>query len=314
MKKILITGGCGFIGSNLIRFLLSNDKYLKIVNIDKITYAGKKDNVKKVGKKRYKFYKTDILNERKIKNILKKESPDYIIHIAAESHVDNSISSPKKFFETNLMGTLNILECIKKNKIKIKKFLYFSTDEVYGSLLKGKANENSCFQPNNPYSSSKAAADLLCNAYYKTYNLPITIIRGSNNYGPCQHKEKLIPKIITRLSKGKKIPIYGNGRNQREWIYVEDTCNAIHTIIKKGKNGESYNVSSSKGMSNLQVAEIILKEMSHPKQHIKFVKDRPGHDFRYSMNTNKIKKMGWECKTPFSEGIRKTINWYLKAK
>ena len=318
MKKIIVTGGSGFIGSNLVNYLI-NKKYF-VINIDKLTYSSNKYNRNLLSKKNYKFFKIDINNKKKIKNIIKKYKPDCIFNLAAETHVDRSIDSPNQFIHSNILGVFNILEAIKDNNKKNKKIklIHISTDEVYGNVKKNKSNEKFPYNPSSPYSASKASADHLIKSYVKTYNLPAIISNCCNNYGPFQFPEKLIPKIISNVLSDKPLPIYAKGLNSREWIFVEDHCEALFKIYKKGKIGESYNVGSNHNLKNINIVKVILKIFEKKgykigkKVKIKFVKDRPGHDFRYSLNSKKIyKDIKWKSKTSLIKGLNLTIDWYL---
>jgi dTDP-glucose 4,6-dehydratase len=317
MKKIIVTGGLGFIGSNLIEILLK--KKNKVLNIDKITYASNFYNVKEFKKnKNYFFNKCDLNNFKKLNSIIKKFNPDVIFNLAAETHVDRSIDNPDSFVKSNILGTYNLLE-IFKNFYKTKKktrLIHISTDEVYGDILKGRSNENYPYKPSSPYAASKASSDHLVYSYYRTFKLPLIITNCSNNYGPRQHPEKLIPKIIFNLIHGKNLPLYGNGKNSREWIFVNDHCDALIKIWKNGKIGNFYNIGSNKNISNIEICKtliLIAKKKFSTKSKIKFVKDRPGHDFRYALDSKKIKKnLKWQPKTSFEIGIEKTFDWYLK--
>ena len=318
MKKIIVTGGSGFIGSNLVNYLI-NKKYF-VINIDKLTYSSNKYNRNLLSKKNYKFFKIDINNKKKIKNIIKKYKPDCIFNLAAKTHVDRSIDSPNQFIHSNILGVFNILEAIKDNNKKNKKIklIHISTDEVYGNVKKNKSNEKFPYNPSSPYSASKASADHLIKSYVKTYNLPAIISNCCNNYGPFQFPEKLIPKIISNVLSDKPLPIYAKGLNSREWIFVEDHCEALFKIYKKGKIGESYNVGSNHNLKNINIVKVILKIFKKKgykigkKVKIKFVKDRPGHDFRYSLNSKKIyKDIKWKSKTSLIKGLNLTIDWYL---
>ena len=319
MKKIIVTGGLGFIGSNLIDLLIKKKFY--VINIDKVTYSSNFYNTKEFKKsKKYKFIKLDIKN-KKINEILFKYRPDCIFNLAAETHVDRSIDNPESFIESNIVGVYNLLEAFKKYSKRFKcKLIHISTDEVYGDILKGRSNENYPYKPSSPYAASKAASDHLVSSYVRTYKIPAIVTNCSNNYGPRQHPEKLIPKIIYNIFNSKPLPIYGNGSNSREWIYVKDHCEALIKIYQKGKNGEFYNIGSNKNLNNLEVCKKILKVSKHINKFDKnikivFVKDRPGHDIRYALNSNKIKKdLKWYPKTNFEEGIKLTFNWYKNNK
>jgi len=318
MKKIIVTGGLGFIGSNLIDLLIK--KKFKVINIDKVSYSSNFYNVKEhIGSKYYKFCKIDINNQYKIFKVLKKEKPIAIFNLAAESHVDRSIDGPYSFIKSNILGTFNLLESIKKyykNEKKVK-FIHVSTDEVYGDVLKGRSKENSPYQPSSPYSASKASSDHLVYSYYRTYGLPVIITNCSNNYGPKQHPEKLIPKLIYNILNNIDLPIYGDGKNKREWIYVEDHCNALFKIYKEGKIGEFYNIGSNDDFDNLSVSKKLLalqkKFLDRPcSSKIKYIQDRPGHDIRYALNSSKIiDQLKWRKKFKFNVGIKKTFKWYM---
>ena len=320
LKKIIVTGGLGFIGSNLVKLLIKKKYY--VINLDKASYASSFYNLKNINKKYYKFYKGDICNNKLIKRLLKKHKPIALFNLAAETHVDRSIERPIDFIKSNILGVFNILECVKSYHKQNKKFkmLHISTDEVYGDIKKNyKSKENDEYKPSSPYSASKASADHLINSYVRTYKLPILISNCCNNFGPNQFPEKLIPKTIFNIIINKNIPIYGKGKNQREWIYVEDHCRALITLIKKGKIGESYNVGTGLIINNLKLAQKIIKiyksnfDKKKQKIRIEFVKDRPGHDFRYALNSSKIKKkLGWENLYSFNKALIKTIEWYLK--
>ena len=311
LKTILITGGCGFIGSNFIRYFLAKHRNYKIINLDKLTYAGRLENLKDVANHpRYKFVKGDVCNKNLVNSLVKKV--DEIIHFAAESHVDRSISEPVAFLRTNVLGTLVLLEAARQ--YPVKKFLYISTDEVYGSIKKGKFSETSNLAPNSPYSVSKTSADLLCRAYYKTYGLPILITRSSNNFGPYQFPEKVIPLFITNLRRGKKVPLYGTGKNVRDWIYVLDNCLGLDFVLQHGQMGEVYNIGGGNELSNLKLTKTILKQLGKNNSWIQPVADRLGHDWRYALDCTKIKKLGWRPKYKFNQAIKETINWYLKNK
>ncbi|HKL75149.1 MAG TPA: dTDP-glucose 4,6-dehydratase, partial [Halanaerobiales bacterium] len=275
--KILITGGAGFIGSNFIHYLLENYDD-QIINIDKLTYAGNLDNLRNISSaKNHKFYQGDIISKDFIEEVFDK-SVDYVVNFAAETHVDRSIDNSNKFIKTNVEGTQVLLD--RALECDIKNFVQISTDEVYGSIKKGKFNENNMLNPNNPYAASKAGADFLVKSYNNTYNLPVNITRSSNNYGPYQYPEKLIPLFITNIMQDKKLPLYGDGKNIRDWIYVKDNCRAIDLIMRKGKNGEIYNIGANNEKTNLEITKAILKIMNKDESMIRYVKDRPGHDYR----------------------------------
>jgi len=321
-KKVVVTGGLGFIGSNLIELLL--EKKFKVINIDKATYSANFYNIKEFKKnKNYFFYKVDINNKKRILNILKKHKPDGLFNLAAETHVDRSIDAPDVFIKSNILGVFNLLEAIKKYKTIKKKFkmVHISTDEVYGDILNPnkRSKENDSYKPSSPYSASKASADHLIMSYVRTFKLPIVISNCCNNYGPRQHPEKLIPKVIFNIQNNLNIPVYAKGLNSREWIYVKDHSVALLTIFKKGIIGESYNVGSGKNLKNLEIVKTLLnlfkKKKKTIKSKIQFVKDRPGHDFRYALNSTKIrKKLGWKNNISIQKGLSNTINWYLNNK
>ena len=321
MKKVIVTGGYGFIGSNLIASLIKK-KYF-VINIDKLSYSSNKYNLKNLNLKNYIFYKIDLNEKNKIIKLLNKYKPSAIFNLAAETHVDRSIDSPKPFIRSNINGVYNLLEAVRyylktKNKIKL---IHVSTDEVYGDLgfTKKRANEDFAYKPSSPYAASKASADHLIKSYIRTYKFPAVISNCSNNYGPRQFPEKLIPKIIFNILNKKPIPIYANGINSREWIFVDDHCEALEIIYRRGKIGENYNIGSGINMTNLKLTKLILQliKKKFPKIIIKskitYVKDRPGHDIRYAINSNKIRReFKWKPKTKTIEGLKKTINWYLK--
>ena len=312
--RILVTGGVGFIGSNFIRYWLAKYKKDKIVNLDKLTYAGNLENLREIEKNsRYQFIKGDICNPKIVREAIK--GIDVVVHFAAESHVDRSILGPAVFVKTNVVGTQVLLDAALEQKIK--RFHHVSTDEVFGALSlnsRKKFNEKTPFAPNSPYAASKAASDYLVRAYLKTYGLPITITNTSNNYGPYQFPENLIPLVITNLLEGKRVPIYGDGLYVRDWLYVEDHCQAIDLVLKKGKAGETYCVGGmTKDIANLQVIKKICRFMGkNPDEWIEFVKDRPGHDRRYAIDWRKIKdELGWKPKYDFEIYLETTIDWYI---
>ncbi|PUU90961.1 dTDP-glucose 4,6-dehydratase [Halanaerobium sp.] len=311
--KILVTGGAGFIGSNFIRYQLENYDD-QIINVDKLSYAGNLDNLKAVeNSPNYEFKKIDICNKEKIDQIM-HQGIDYIVNFAAESHVDRSIKDPSVFVKTNIEGTQNLLDLALK--FGVKKFVQISTDEVYGSLgPEGKFKEDSPLNPSSPYAASKAAADLLVKSYAKTYELPVNITRSSNNFGPYQYSEKLIPLFIINALQNEKLPLYGDGSNIRDWIYVKDNCRAIDLVMRRGDSGEIYNIGANNEKSNLEITQKILSLLSKSALLIKHVEDRKGHDFRYAVDTSKIKnKLGWEAESDFEQAIEKTLNWYLDHK
>ena len=306
--KILVTGGAGFIGSNFINYMLSKYDY-KIINLDLLTYAGNLENLKNVeNNKNYTFVKGDISDKELVLDITK--DCDAIINFAAESHVDRSIVSPNIFVETNVGGTVNLLNCAKINKIE--KYLQVSTDEVYGSIKEGYFYETTPVNPNSPYSASKASADMFVMAYHKTYGLPVVITRCSNNFGPYQYPEKLIPFFISKLLKNEKVPVYGDGKNVRDWLYVEDHCRAIDLALHKGRIGEVYNVGGHNEKTNIEITKIVLEKLGKDETSIEFVEDRLGHDRRYAISNDKIRaELGFEPNYTFEKGIEATINGYL---
>ena len=314
-KKILVTGGAGFIGSNFVRYMLNKHKDYKIVNLDLLTYAG---NIKSLDdikdNPNYLFVKGDIADNKLVDKIVSDNKIDVIINFAAESHVDRSITNPDIFVKTNVLGTQNLLEVAKK--YKIEKFFQISTDEVYGSLGKtGFFTEKTPLSPNSPYSASKASADLLVMAYHHTFGLNVNITRCSNNYGPYQFPEKLIPLFITNALDNKQVPLYGDGLNVRDWLFVEDHCSAIDTVLHKGKNGEIYNVGGNNEKTNKYITDTILKYLGKDSSLIKYVADRLGHDRRYAIDATKIKEeLGWQPQYKFEQAIEKTIEWYLNNK
>ena len=316
MKKVIVTGGLGFIGSNLIKLLLKK-KYF-VINIDKVSYSSNKYNLKEYNNnKNYKFIKLDI-NNKKISKIFKKYKPIGVFNLAAETHVDRSIDNPSNFIKSNILGTFNLLESFRRfyKSYSNTKLIHISTDEVFGDVLNGRSNENFRYKPSSPYAASKASSDHLVSAYVKTFRIPAIITNCSNNYGPCQHAEKLIPKLIYNIINNRELPIYGNGKNSREWIYVMDHCEGLIKVFLRGKIGEFYNIGSNKNLNNLQIAKYLIDiAKKHivigKKVKIKFVKDRPGHDLRYALNSNKIKsKLKWNSKTKIFDGLNKTFLWY----
>lgn len=307
--RILITGGCGFIGSNFVRHILNKYPDYRIINLDALTYAGNKENLKGVeDDSRYSFVKGRVEDREILTDIM--DDVDCVVHFAAESHVDRSILDVSPFIKTNIIGTSTILDTIREHPDK--RLIHISTDEVYGSLGDdGRFTEETPLRPNSPYAASKASADLLVRAYYETYRVPAIIIRPSNNYGPYQFPEKFIPLMITNLLEDRPIPIYGEGRNVRDWLFVEDNCQAIDLVLHKGRPGEVYNVGGNSEMRNIDMARAVLKMMDKGEEMINFVKDRPGHDYRYALNSSKIEtELGWRPVTDIMEGLRKTVQWY----
>lgn len=315
MKNILVTGGAGFIGSNFVKYLLRNFDY-NVINFDKLTYAGNLENLTDIEKDpRYTFFKGDICSEQDVEKALTENKVDTIVNFAAESHVDRSILGPKEFIVTNVIGTQVLLEASRK--LGIEKYLQVSTDEVYGSLPEDKPEllftERTPITTNSPYSASKASADLLVNAYFHTFKMPVLTTRCSNNYGPYQFPEKLIPLMIAKAVDGQKLPVYGDGKNVRDWLYVEDHCSAICEVLHKGKIGDVYNIGGNNEWYNIDIVKIILKILGKGEDHITYVKDRPGHDRRYAIDSSKImRELGWAPKYQFDGGIEKTIKWYVE--
>jgi dTDP-glucose 4,6-dehydratase len=307
VHKILVTGGAGFIGSEFIRQGIK--KNYSLVVVDKLTYAGDLSRLKSVASK-IKFYKTDICDRKKLAAIFKKESPDTIIHFAAETHVDRSIQNAHPFIKTNVEGTQNLIDLSRE--FKIKKFIHISTDEIYGESRTGYFKETDPLGAKNPYSSTKAAGELLIKAAIHTYQFPAIIIRPANNYGPWQYPEKLIPVIVLKAMSNTKVPVYGKGEQIREWLHVSDCARAIDTILHKGTIGEVYNIGSYYEQQNIKTVKMILKELGKGPELIEFVQDRPGHDFRYSVDCTKLQKLGWKAKINFSSGLKQTILWYTE--
>ncbi len=315
MKNILVTGGAGFIGSNFINYILNKRDDYFIVNLDKLTYAGNLENLKEVeSKKNYTFIKGDIVNAELVNYIFEKYKIKYVINFAAESHVDRSISGSEIFFRTNVIGTNVLLEAAKR--FEVERFLQISTDEVYGSLgHTGLFSEKTPVAPNSPYSASKASADMIVQSFNHTYSLPTLITRCSNNYGPLQFPEKLIPLMILNALQDKKLPVYGDGMNVRDWIYVIDHNKAVELVFEKGKIGEVYNIGASNELPNIEIVKIILNNLNKSEELIQFVKDRPGHDRRYAIDSGKIQnELKWKLEFNFESAIVNTIEWYLKNK
>ncbi|MDB9956888.1 dTDP-glucose 4,6-dehydratase [Candidatus Pelagibacter sp.] len=318
-KNIIVTGGLGFIGSNLIDLLIS--KKYSVINLDKVSYSSNFYNLKEhKNNTKYKFIKCD-LNSKKILNILLRYKPICIFNLAAETHVDRSIDEPKNFINSNVLGTFNLLEAFKTFSSKHNsKLVHISTDEVYGDILKGRSDENYSYKPSSPYAASKAASDHLVYSYICTYKIPAVISNCSNNYGPKQHPEKLIPKLIYNIINNKELPIYGRGKNSREWLHVKDHCIALFKVFEKGKIGEFYNIGSNKNLNNIQITKLLLKIAKNfihigNNVKIKYIADRPGHDQRYALNSNKIKKkLNWKPQIKFDNGLKETFLWYLNNK
>ncbi len=306
--KLLITGGCGFIGSNFIRYILNTYPFYKIVNLDSLTYAGNLESLEDVSNNpNYTFIKGDILDYNLVTELI--DSCEGVLNFAAETHVDRSIIDPSIFVRTNVSGTQILLEASRQKNIP--RFIQISTDEVYGSVEKGAFTEESPLLPNSPYAASKAGADYLVRAYHKTYRLPVIITRSSNNFGPCQYPEKLIPLFIMKAFADEKLPLYGDGLNVRDWIYVEDNCRAIDLVFHKGKEGEIYNIGGGNEKGNVEIARMILRKLKKPESLISYVEDRPGHDRRYALNSNKImEELGWKPVNDFEDAMEKTIDWY----
>ena len=328
MENMLVTGGCGFIGTNFIRYLLKKSDFSgRVINVDKLTYAGNPENLSDMEKDfpdRYVFIRKDIRLQEEMAAIFEDYSIDCVCHFAAESHVDRSIVRPDDFIRTNILGTFNLLECARKNMDRIELFHHISTDEVFGSLGKeGFFTEETPYRPNSPYSASKASSDHMARAYHKTYGLPVTVSNCSNNYGPYQFPEKLIPLMILNALENKALPVYGDGLNVRDWLYVEDHCIAIWLVMKKGRRGETYNIGGNSELENIRLVEMIcdsldelMKQQGKSRRGlIEFVKDRPGHDRRYAIDSTKLKQeLGWVPEESLETGLQKTIEWYLDNK
>ena len=319
MKKIIVTGGLGFIGSNLVKLLIKKNYF--VINIDKVNYASNFYNTKNFSnKKNYKFVKLDINKRSKLKKILNLHKPIAIFNLAAETHVDRSIDGPAEFIKSNIVGVFNLLEEFREftKKNNKSKFIHISTDEVYGDVLKGRSKENDPYKPSSPYAASKASSDHLVYSYVRTFKINAMITNCSNNYGPHQHPEKLIPKLIYNIIKNKPLPLYGKGKNSREWIFVDDHCEALFKVFKNGTKGQFYNIGSNINSSNLDITKLLIniakkKIKLGKKVKLKFVKDRPGNDFRYALDSKKIfKKLKWKSKVNLKKGLENTFNWYFK--
>jgi len=309
MKKILVTGGCGFILSTFIDHMLKKYPDYSIVNLDALTYAGRLENTERFSKNpRYTFIKGDVCDRVIVKKAM--EGADMVVHGAAETHVDRSIVDAGSFVRTDVLGTYVMLDAARQQGVG--KFLYVSTDEVYGQIQDGSFRETHPLKPRNPYSAAKAGADLLCQSYFTTHNMPVVITRSSNNFGPYQFPEKLIPVLILNALHNRPLPIYGKGENVRDWIYVADNCEAIDTVLHQGRLGEVYNIGGGNEKPNIEIAKLVLEIMGKPESLIEFVKDRPGHDMRYSLDSGKVAGLGWKPEHSFEDAIRRTVEWYVK--
>ncbi len=313
MKRFLITGGAGFIGSNFIQYLLNTYEDIQVINLDKLTYAGNLDNLKSVERdSRYTFFQGDIADRQLIGNLIAQKKFDAIINFAAETHVDRSINRPDDFLKTDIYGTFALLESARQ--FGVDRYIQISTDEVYGPAPFDSKKEESPLFPSSPYSASKGGGDLLCHAYHVTYGLNTIITRSANNYGPFQYPEKLISLFITNAIENEQLPVYGNGEQIREWIYVEDHCRAIDLVLQKGQAGEIYNIGGYCEEKNIVIAEKILELLKKDKDLIRFVEDRPGHDIRYALDSSKIKELGWKPVVSLEDGLARTVAWYKKNK
>lgn len=305
--RLLVTGGCGFIGSNYIRVLLGEDADDEVLNLDKLTYAGNPENLRDLeGDARYSFLRGDICDADAVAEAFSWR-PDAAVNFAAETHVDRSIASPEAFVRTDVLGTYRLLEACREAGIR---FLQISTDEVYGSIEEGSFTEDSPLQPNSPYSASKASADLLVRSYVRTYGIDALVVRSSNNYGPYQYPEKVIPLFVTNLLEGRKVPLYGEGENVRDWLFVEDNCRAIDLVLREGDTGTVYNIGAGEEKTNLELTRTILEIMGAGEGSVQRVPDRPGHDLRYSVDTTRLRALGWEPRRDFGAGLRETVEWY----
>jgi dTDP-glucose 4,6-dehydratase len=305
--KLLVTGGAGFIGSNFIRLILGKYPDYKITNLDKLTYCGNLDNLKDIEKnKNYRFVKGDVADPVVVDGLVK--DCDIVVHFAAESHVDRSIKDSSVFIRTNVFGTYTLLEAARKHNVKL--FIQISTDEVYGSIREGSFKETDPLMPNSPYSAAKASGDLLARSYFITHKLPVIITRSSNNFGPYQYPEKVMPLFVTNLLQGKKVPVYADGSNVRDWLFVEDNCRGIDVVMHKGKPGEVYNIGGDHEITNLVLTHAILKALGKGEDSIEYVKDRLGHDKRYALDITKMRGLGWKPEKDFKEALDITINWY----
>ena len=309
--RLLVTGGCGFIGSNFIRYLFSQYKEIKVINLDKLTYCGNPNNlIDFSGDSRYEFVKGDICDGSLVTALMK--DVHYVINFAAETHVDRSIKYPDDFINTNVFGVKTMLEAARKSNLN--RFIQISTDEVYGDVINGFSSEDDRLDPKSPYAATKASGDLLALSYYKTYDLPVTVVRSSNNFGPFQYPEKLIPLFITNLLEDLKVPVYGQGDNVRDWLFVEDNCVGINDVLKKGESGQIYNIGGGNLLSNMELTRMILSYLEKGEAYIKYVNDRPGHDKRYALDSSKISSIGWKPKEEFPKNMLKTVKWYTENK
>ncbi len=313
MNRLLVTGGAGFIGSNYIFYMLETYSDIQIVNLDKLTYAGNLDNLKSVaGDSRYSFFQGDIADRQLVMSLAAEKKFDAIINFAAETHVDRSINKPDDFLKTDIFGPFALLEAARHHGVK--RFVQISTDEVYGPIKQGQAKESYPLKPSSPYSASKSGGDMLTLAYFTTYGLDVVITRAANNYGRYQYPEKFIPLFITNAIENQPLPLYGDGKQVREWLYVDDHCRAIDTVLRKGTAGEIYNVGGYREAYNIDIAKEIVKQLKKPEELIKFVEDRPGHDIRYAVDCSKLNDLGWQPEVDLEEGLAKTVAWYKKNK
>jgi len=309
--KLLVTGGAGFIGSNFIRYMLRAHPDYRIINLDSLTYAGNLNNLKDCDSSpRYTFVRGDICDSPLVNSVIEEHLIDTVVHFAAESHVDRSIADASAFVKTNILGTYTLLEAARRHALH--RFIHISTDEVYGSIPQGSFRETDVLSPSSPYSSSKAGSDLLALSYFTTYNLPVIVTRCTNNFGPYQFPEKLIPLFVTNLIDGKKVPVYGTGKNVRDWIHVDDHCQAVDFLLDEGDAGEIYNIGGENEKTNLEITEKILTLLKKDDSMIEHVEDRPGHDFRYSLDCSKIRALGWKPGHSFDEGLEDTLRWYVQ--
>jgi len=307
--KIVVTGGCGFIGSNFIRYMFGKHPGIVIINLDKLTYAGNPENLRDIeGERHYTFVRGDICDERVVEELITAEL-DAVVNFAAESHVDRSITAPDEFIRTDVFGTFTLLEACRKRGVS--RYLQVSTDEVYGSIEDGSFTEESTIAPNSPYSASKASADLLVRAYHKTYGMPVLITRSSNNFGPYQYPEKLMPLFITNAMDDLRLPLYGDGMNVRDWLFVADNCAAIDLVLQEGNPGEVYNIGGGQERTNIEITRGILDILGKPESLIEFVTDRPGHDRRYSLDFSKVAALGYKPRTDFEKMLEETVRWYV---